>query len=96
MPSLEKLYSYFNDKDFVVLAVDVGETKDTVQNFIQDRKYSFLNVLDENKEVSVMYGIRSHPMKFLIDKDGTLIGAHTGYREWDTEEMSSLIELLIN
>ncbi len=96
MPSLENLYRHFNDNDFVLLAISVGETADTVRSFIQSRKYSFVNVLDENKEVGVMYGIRSHPMKFLVDKDGSLIGVHKGYREWDSEKMKSQIELLIN
>ena len=78
------------------MAISVGETADTVRSFIETHNYSFVNVLDENKEVSTMYGIRSHPMKFLVDKDGSLIGVHTGYREWNTGEMKSLIELLFN
>jgi hypothetical protein len=35
-------------------------------------------------------------MKFLIDKNGDLIGISSGYRDWDTAEMKSLIEELIN
>jgi hypothetical protein len=38
---------------------------------------------------------RSHPMKFLIDKKGNVAGIAQGYREWDKEEMKSLIKLLM-
>ena len=96
MPSLENLHNQFSDSEFILLAVDVGEKRETVQKFIRDKGYSFLNVLDENKTVSTQYGVRSHPMKFLINKNGELIGLAKGYRQWDTDEMKLLISSLIN
>jgi hypothetical protein len=33
-------------------------------------------------------------MKFLINKDGKLIGISYGYREWDSDEMKDLIKAL--
>ena len=95
MPSLENLYTQFKDDEFVLLAVDVGERRDTVQKFIRDKGYSFLNLLDEDGTVSAYYGVRSHPMKFLINKHGELIGVAMGYRQWDTDEMKLLISSLI-
>jgi hypothetical protein len=35
-------------------------------------------------------------MKFLIDKKGNIVGIAQGFREWDKEEMKSLVQLLIN
>lgn len=96
MPSLEALYQEFKNKNFTLLAVDVGEHEETVQQFVRDRGFSFRFLLDEDGQVSAQYGVRSHPMKFLIDKNGNLIGIAYGYREWDTEEMKSLVQLLIN
>ncbi|TNF55006.1 TlpA family protein disulfide reductase [bacterium] len=96
MPSLENLHQHFKDKNFTLLAVDVGEKAEIVQQFVHDRGLSFRFLLDEDGRVSAQYGVRSHPMKFLIDKNGNLIGIAYGYREWDTEEMKSLIQLLIN
>ncbi len=96
MPSLENLHQHFKDKPFSLLAIDVGEKKETVLNFVEDRDLSFTFLLDEDTQVSAQYGVRSHPMKYLIDKNGNLIGISYGYREWDNAEMKSLIELLIN
>lgn len=75
--------------------MDVGEKKDVVQRFINRHGYSFLNLLDEDKQVSALYGVRSHPMKFLVNKTGELIGVARGYGEWDTDEMKMLIQTLI-
>jgi peroxiredoxin len=76
--------------------VDVGEKKETVQRFVHDQGLSFRFLLDEDGQVSAEYGIRSHPMKFLIDKKGNIVGIAQGFREWDKEEMKSLVQLLIN
>lgn len=78
------------------MAINVGEKKETVLRFVKDRGLSFTFLLDKDSQVSAQYGVRSHPMKFLIDKQGNLIGTSRGYKEWDTVEMKSLIELLIN
>ena len=42
-----------------------------------------------------MYGVSSTPVKFLIDAEGNMIGAAMGYREWNSDEVKSLISGLI-
>ena len=95
-PSLENLHQNFKEQSFSLLAIDVGETKETVLAFVEDNNLSFTFLLDEDKQVSARYGVRSHPMNFLINKKGDLIGVSRGYREWDTEEMKKLISLLLS
>jgi peroxiredoxin len=96
LPSLENLHRHFEGQPFVILAIDVGEEKEKVEEFVKERGLSFRFLLDKNTYVSKSYGIRSHPMKFLIDERGDLIGIAYGYREWDTEEMKTLIKRLLD
>ena len=77
------------------MAVDVGENRDTVKKFIDNKGYTFLNILDKDRQVSTQYGVRSHPMKFIINKKGELVGVARGYQKWDSNEMKDLISLLI-
>ncbi len=91
MPSLEKLNLHFRNEPFILVAVDVGEKRETVQKLIERNGYSFLNVLDEDYRVSAQYGVRSHPMKILINREGEVIGVALGYKEWDADEMKLLI-----
>ena len=78
------------------MAIDVGEKKEKVLKFVEDRELSFTFLLDTDKQVSAQYGVRSHPMKFLINKNGELIGVYRGYREWDSDDMKSLVSALID
>jgi peroxiredoxin len=96
LPSLENLHQHFKGSPFTLLAIDVGESRQKVLKFVEDRNLSFTFLLDKDKEVSARYSVRSHPMKFLINKDGKLIGISRGYREWDADAMKSLIQRLIN
>jgi peroxiredoxin len=96
LPSLENLHQHFHSRPFSLLAIDVGEKKETVQKFVEERGLSFTFLLDQDTAVSSLYGVRSHPMKFLIDKEGRMIGVSLGYGEWDNKDMRSLMELLIN
>jgi peroxiredoxin len=81
---------------FVILAVDVGESRNTVEQFVRKKGLTLPFLLDEKTEVSSQYGVRSHPMKFLIDTQGDLTGIAYGYRKWDTKEMISLIRTLVD
>ena len=62
-----------------------------------DKKgYTIPALLDNKGKVSSQYGVRSHPMKFLINKSGRLIGIAKGFREWDADDMKQLIQTLMS
>jgi len=72
MPFLQQIYEEWLDKKLVLLAVDIGETPDTVESFMQSQNLSFPVLLDTNKDVAPDYNIRYIPTTFLIDEDGII------------------------
>ncbi len=95
MPSLERLYQHFKDRPFVIIGIDIEEERGKVSSVVQDYGLSYPNLLDRDARISILYGVRSTPTKVLIDKEGNIIGISLGYREWDSDEMKGLIELLM-
>ena len=75
--------------------VNVMEPQETVKNFLENKNLSLKIVLDKFGKVSAQYGVRSHPVKFLIDGQGKLMATGLGYRDWDSEEMNELVKALI-
>ena len=71
------------------------EPQETVKNFLETKNLSLKIVLDKFGKVSAQYGVRSHPVKFLIDGQGKLMATGLGYRDWDSEEMNELVKALI-
>lgn len=96
MPSLESLHKQFKNKPFALIGIDMREKRETVTKFVRRHGLSYLNLLDEDGMVSALYGVSSTPVKFLIDTDGNIVGAASGYREWDSDAIKELIQLLID
>ncbi len=92
MPSLEKLKQDFAGEPFEIVNIDVQEEREVVQDFMQSNGYSITVLLDIDGIASYRYSVRSHPMKFLIDPKGKIVGWARGYRQWDSEAMRMLIK----
>ena len=96
MPSMQKLYARFKDKDFAMVAVSLNEPASAVKNFFKDYNLTFTALLDSDGELMSPYGIRGIPNTFIIDRDGTIIGKAFGPRKWDDQKAIALFDHLIN
>jgi thiol-disulfide isomerase/thioredoxin len=96
MPSMEILYKRYRDKGIEFLAVDIMEEKEQVSSFMKEFGLSFPAALDSSGAVSSMYGIRGIPTTFIIDRQGRIIVASVGGREWDTQAMFNAFDLFLN
>ncbi|NKF08454.1 TlpA family protein disulfide reductase [Clostridium gasigenes] len=94
MPDIEKLYQENKNSDLVILAVNLGEDKQTVKSFIEKNKYNFDILLDSDQDVAIKYNIVSIPTSFFIDKEGNIVSKKIG--AMTLEEMKSYINLLNN
>ena len=96
MPSMEKLYQRLKSQGLEILAVDLGEDSGTVQQFIRDRSYTFPVLLDMDNKVGSLYGIRSIPSTFIIDREGKIISMIVGGRDWDDPKLMAAFEVLLS
>ena len=71
------------------------ESRETVKNLFEKENVSLKVVFDLFGKVSNQYNVRSHPIKFLIDGQGKLLATGLGFREWNSEEMNKLVNILI-
>ena len=75
--------------------INVGESQQTVSNFMKENHYSFPVLLDSKNRVSQLYRVFSHPRKFLIDAEGNLVATGIGYQRWDTDTSHTIFDGLI-
>ena len=71
------------------------EPPETVKDFLEKENLNLKVVFDRFGKVSAQYNVRSHPIKFLIDGQGKLMATGLGFRDWDSEEMNKLVNILI-
>lgn len=82
MPELNKFYQN-NKNDVVLLAIDIGEDKSTVENYLAGKGYSFDVLLDSDAKVAMDYKVQFIPMSFFIDKDGIIRSISNGAMTYD-------------
>lgn len=94
MPDIEKIYQKYKDRDLVVLAVDLGEDKDTVKDFIEKNKFNFKVVLDSGQTVGQQYSTNAIPVSIFIDKKGNIAAKRVG--AMTIEDMELNVKMLID
>jgi peroxiredoxin len=95
LPSLAKLYAEFKDRGFVVVAVDIKESKTLVKRYIEKHNIALPVLLDKDGKVANSYAVRSHPDHFFISRQGEFIGKTVGARDWMSKKNQDLIRYLV-
>jgi thiol-disulfide isomerase/thioredoxin len=95
IPSMEKLYSTLKKKGFVIVAVDLSESRDVVKSFVAANSMTYPVLLDASGDVGALYGARTIPSTYIIGRDGRILGRTIGSRAWDAPELVSLFESLL-
>ncbi len=72
MPVLDEIYNKYKDRGFVVIGVNVGQTKDVAEAFVTKLKLSYPVVLDTNSAITKMYGVKAVPFTLIIDRKGVV------------------------
>ena len=65
-------------KVVLVLAIDVGESKKKVKQYLQQNPRSCRIVMTEDTNLAAMYQANSYPIYVVIDRDGNIAGEQRG------------------
>lgn len=82
MPSMEKLYQEYKDKNFTILAVAVKDRKQDSINFVKELKLTYPIALDPDGQVGMSYGAWGLPATYLIGPKGEGLARGWGPAEW--------------
>src|SRR5271157_1966416 len=79
MPVLEKLHETYKDQDLVVLAVNTGEDRDTVAEFLKKSPMAWPAVLSGESGILEAYQVSAYPTFVMIGRDGNVAAYEVGY-----------------
>lgn len=71
IPRLNEITEKYNDK-IEIVGINLEESKETVQSFIEANGIKYKILLDSKGEVGKLYMVRAIPANFLISKDGLI------------------------
>jgi len=87
MPSMNNMMKKMGDVPFKILAVDMGETKEEVQQFVSEVKPDFTILMDEEGKSIGEWRVFAAPSNFIVGPDGNIKYTLFGGVEWDSEEL---------
>lgn len=94
MPSMEKLYEDLKDEGFVIIAVDLGDSKASVEKYVARAELTFPVLLDKTQEIGSIYGASSIPLSYIIDTEGYIVGAALGTLNWNTAKIKEMLRFI--
>ncbi|KPL85136.1 hypothetical protein ADN01_06480 [Levilinea saccharolytica] len=77
MPVFQAVFSE-RPEEFVILAVNPEEGRETAEEFAESVGLTFPILLDENKEMQKQLMVRGLPTTFFVDAEGVLRAQHVG------------------
>src|SRR5919201_1662184 len=96
MPAMEALYHEFDRRDFEILAVSTDAQGASVTRPFRDSiGLSFPILHDSDFRTGVMYGTRTLPMTFIVNRRGIVTHRIFGARDWQSPEAKNLIATLV-
>jgi len=70
MPAMDDLYRKYRGKGLEILAVNVGQRKETVKSFASDLGVSYPILIDAEGKSASLYGVTDVPRTYVIDRSG--------------------------
>lgn len=96
MPSMARLASKLSNKPFKILAVNMAEDKTTIEHFINTKiKVNFPVLLDRDGQALRDWRVFAFPTSYVIDRQGRIRYAVFGSIEWDSREVMTKFEKLL-
>ena len=77
-PAVEEMIKEFGNRGLVVLAVSVGESKETVTKYLARSPRTAKIILTENTNLAAIFQTRGFPLYVLLDRNGLIAGAQPG------------------
>jgi cytochrome c-type biogenesis protein len=97
MPSVQKAYERFQDKNVAILVISIdGQGERAVAPFMTEHGYTFLSLVDQRMEVARKFGMRLVPTTYVLSREGRIVGAGYGPIDVAGPEFVQFLEALLS
>jgi hypothetical protein len=92
MPALEAIHRDYSGGGLVILGIDIGEERLTVETFLKKTPAPYPVLLDTSFDVAKLFSVNVIPTFILIAPDGKIVDGQVGYLKAGTKSNDSVGE----
>ena len=96
IPALNRLREKMQGKPFELISINYAETPEQIRAFLDMVKVDFPVLLDEDGSYSAKWNVLVYPATFVIAMDGNIVYGVNGAIEWDSDDVVTRLEALMN
>jgi thiol-disulfide isomerase/thioredoxin len=85
-PVMEELHQKFGKDGLLIIAINLDDKRDQMEEFLSKHPASFLIVRDASKKLVGAVNIPSMPASFILDRDGKVVSMHQGFHGDETRK----------
>ncbi len=94
LPSMNRAWAKVKDEGIEMLAVNMGESEETIFPFTGDYPIDFTILLDENGQFALDWKVNGLPTTYIVNPDGQVVYQAVGEREWDDDKLLDMVREL--
>ncbi len=95
IPSMQRLAKSLRNRPFEIVAINVSEQKQRVKYQSKRINMTFTVLLDTEGKTFQHWQAKILPTSFIVDRKGRIRYLAQGPLEWDSDEVSAIIEKLL-
>lgn len=95
MPSMSGLNLELNESPFEILAINLGESPDDINQFLKKHPVNFPILLDPKQKLPRKWNVFAFPTSYLLDKNGFVRYSVAGGIDWQSEDVKVAIHDLL-
>ena len=94
---MQELHKEFGPKGLIIIAINLDDKKEEMQEFLKKHPSDFVIVRDATKKLVSTVKIATMPSSFLLDRQGRIQSIHKGFKGAETkrkyiEEITPLLK----
>ena len=95
MPSLENAWLQLREEGVEVLAINMAEPQEVIDEFLEKYPVDLPILLDLDLSVATAWGVRGLPTTFVVNPQGAIVIRIVGDRAWDDADILAQLRTLL-
>lgn len=96
MEELKNLYEVMKPRGLELIAINIQDSKERLQEFVRAKKIPFPIALDTGRKLANAYNVRFFPTTLFLNRRGKIVGATLGAKTWSSKKYMDYVSALLS